>query len=40
MNGGGHTANCRLRQLILNTLAESAADAADSPALSMMAWNH
>jgi hypothetical protein len=29
MNGGGQTANRRLRQLIVDTGAESAADAAD-----------
>jgi hypothetical protein len=40
MNGGGQKANRRLRQLIVDTLAESVADAADPPALSTMAWNH
>lgn len=39
MNDGGQTANRRLPQLIVDTRAESAADAADTEALSTIAWN-
>jgi hypothetical protein len=40
MNGSGQTRNRRPRRLIVDTRAETAASAADSPALSTMAWNH